>query len=229
MDNRKYLVVDFDNTLFVTKYPEIISPLWSVINYVRKRQSEDWGIILNTCRHGEELEEALQACRNVGIKFDYVNENAKELIERYGDCRKISGDEYLDDKCLQTVTTLCANDCGFRPLEEIPGVTVHKVKSVVGYLMIPITLVFLSLIMIIGSFIAITKVDFYNIPVFAKLAKISAVIGMLSLIALVALPVQDYYICTIEDSVPLNVIACNYIVRKLKNGMYQLKPLHWRH
>jgi hypothetical protein len=32
------------------------------------------------------------------IHFDYYNENPKDKIDMYGDCRKIGADFYIDDK-----------------------------------------------------------------------------------------------------------------------------------
>ena len=47
------------------------------------------------------LEVALEWCRARGLEFDAANENLPDLIEQYGgDCRKISADEYWDDKAV---------------------------------------------------------------------------------------------------------------------------------
>lgn len=47
------------------------------------------------------LEEAIEACRNVGLEFDFVNENAAHRLAMYGnDCRKIGADIYLDDRAM---------------------------------------------------------------------------------------------------------------------------------
>lgn len=105
--NRKILAVDFDNTLFITDYPTILEPIWEVINYVKKRQTEGYILILWTCRHNDEdIKQAITACKNVSIEFDYINENVPELIEKYGDCRKIACDELIDDTCVKTVNNI---------------------------------------------------------------------------------------------------------------------------
>ena len=94
------LGVDFDDTLFIDSFPHNYDkPNWPVINYVKKRKEEGWYIILVTCRtENDVINGAIDACKKVGIHFDAVNENHPALIEFYGDSRKISCDEYIDDK-----------------------------------------------------------------------------------------------------------------------------------
>lgn len=96
----KILGVDFDDTLFLDSYPNNFSrPCWENISHVIKRKNEGWYIILVTCRHTDDMiEHAVKVSRSVGVEFDAVNENHPLLIEKYGDCRKIYCDEYLDDK-----------------------------------------------------------------------------------------------------------------------------------
>lgn len=97
---QKILGVDFDNTLFCNSFPDNYKmPNWPVIHYVKQRQAEGWYIILVTCRSSDEyIEGAVNAASNVGIHFDAINANHPELIEQWGDCRKIYCDEYIDDK-----------------------------------------------------------------------------------------------------------------------------------
>lgn len=95
--NRKITAVDFDMTLAKTDYPAIICPINSIIKYMKRCKAEGNIIILWTCRHDKELAEAVEWCKIQGLEFDYVNENVPELIEEYGDCRKIYADEYVDD------------------------------------------------------------------------------------------------------------------------------------
>lgn len=97
---RKIIAVDFDGTLFTDEYPEVGYPVWKVINYCKEQQEKGAILILWTCRNGKDLQEAIEQCRYVGLTFDYVNENTKENLSRYGevDNRKIYADEYIDDK-----------------------------------------------------------------------------------------------------------------------------------
>lgn len=90
--------VDFDGTLAVTDFPTILRPRTAVIEFC-KAAREAWHIlILNTCRTGSHLDEAVLWCAEQGLEFDYINENCKEKIEQYGDCRKIYADIYIDDR-----------------------------------------------------------------------------------------------------------------------------------
>ena len=98
------IAVDFDGTLCESRWPEIGAPNKQVIRELIRRQADGAAIILWTCRTGELLDEALLWCRNRGIRFDAVNENLPERIETYGtETRKISADEYWDDKSVPVV------------------------------------------------------------------------------------------------------------------------------
>ena len=95
----KITAVDFDGTLFENKWPEIGAPNKKLIKYLLDKQSRGEIIILNTCRVGPMLIDAVFKCGEQGLTFDYVNENAPEIIEMFGgDTRKIYADEYIDDK-----------------------------------------------------------------------------------------------------------------------------------
>lgn len=97
-DEQMIFAVDFDNTLAYTEYPLIIAPIYPMITFVKQARLGGHKIILNTCRQGKSLEEALEWCKSHGLEFDAVNENLKERIDEYGgDCRKISADYYIDD------------------------------------------------------------------------------------------------------------------------------------
>lgn len=97
------IAVDFDGTLAVTKYPEIIKPIETTINVIRDAKSKGAIIILWTCREGKELEEAINWCKMNNVPIDYVNENVPERIKAWGnDCRKIGADVYIDDKAINS-------------------------------------------------------------------------------------------------------------------------------
>lgn len=91
------IAVDFDGTLAVTEYPEIIEPILEVFQYCKEIRSRGDTLILNTCRHGKELLDAIYFCNLYGLQFDYVNENTPEKIAKFGDSRKIYADLYIDD------------------------------------------------------------------------------------------------------------------------------------
>lgn len=99
---REIIAVDFDGTLFTDEYPETGKPIWKVINYCKEQQRNGAILILWTCRNGNDLLEAVELCREVGLVFDYVNENTRENLARFGgiDNRKIYADIYIDDKAI---------------------------------------------------------------------------------------------------------------------------------
>ncbi len=91
---RPIIAVDFDGTLCESRFPEIGQPHYELIDLL-KRYRDGVTLILWTCRVGDRLEEAVRWCREKGLEFDYVNENARESVERWGvDSRKIHADLY---------------------------------------------------------------------------------------------------------------------------------------
>ena len=94
--------IDFDGTLCEKdKYPSIGEPNLLLIEYVKKLKEAGNTIILWTCRCEEQLDAAVEWCKSYGLEFDYVNENAPELIKSFGrDNRKIFANYYIDDRAL---------------------------------------------------------------------------------------------------------------------------------
>ena len=110
------IAVDFDGTLAITQYPTIIEPIMTVIEFCKEAKRGGDIIILNTCREGKYLQEAVDFCHIYGLDFDYLNENTVENISRWGDCRKISADLYIDDRAqnVKYITIECDNaECAF--------------------------------------------------------------------------------------------------------------------
>ena len=93
------IAVDFDGTLVQNLYPKIGFIRQDVFDYVKAHQSNGDTIILWTCREGDLLNAALSFCKENGLVFDYVNDNAASAIETYGNnSRKVHADIYIDDK-----------------------------------------------------------------------------------------------------------------------------------
>lgn len=91
--------IDFDNTLAITCFPEIIGPNKKMVAFTKAVQAQGHKIILWTSRAGADLENAVEWCRLQGLVFDAVNEPLPEQIKRWGnDTRKIYADYYIDDK-----------------------------------------------------------------------------------------------------------------------------------
>lgn len=54
---RRIIAVDFDGTLAVTKFPQIIKPIWKTIALCKYLQKRGAILILWTCRCGDDLTE----------------------------------------------------------------------------------------------------------------------------------------------------------------------------
>ena len=102
-DGKYIFAVDFDGTLMKgNTWPDVDGIVdIDLIVYLIKEQDKGHKIILNTCRTGRHLQDAVDVAKAYGLVFDAVNENLPEMIEAYqGDCRKISADFYIDDKAV---------------------------------------------------------------------------------------------------------------------------------
>lgn len=98
--------VDFDNTLAVTRFPEIVEPKAKVVAAVKMLKANGHKIILWTSRAGKDLKDAVEWCTEQGIVFDAVNEPLPEQMDRWGNnTRKVYADFYIDDKAM-TIETL---------------------------------------------------------------------------------------------------------------------------
>ena len=93
------IAVDFDGTLCKNRYPDIGAGNYPLIDWLIERQSKGDKLILWTCRCGSMLDKAVTWCGVRDLRFDAVNANLPENIEKYGnDCRKVYADIYLDDQ-----------------------------------------------------------------------------------------------------------------------------------
>lgn len=96
---RRIVAVDFDGTLAVTKFPEIIKPIPKMIRYCKQLQKSGAILILYTCRKGKDLQDAgsgacLRAAYRTGHNFlgfeidkDYFTEADKRLREEMAQMR----------------------------------------------------------------------------------------------------------------------------------------------
>ena len=95
------LVIDFDGTIVDSKYPDIGDLKPNAKEVINKLYSEGYTILINTCRSGIYEGNVYTFLKENNINYHYINSNLPSQIEKYGqDCRKISGDIYIDDKQL---------------------------------------------------------------------------------------------------------------------------------
>ena len=95
------LAIDFDLTICISKYPGLGEERSNAGFYIRMLVEAGYGIVINTCREGILIGDAIKWLHQYNIPYHYVNCNFPHLIEEFGaDCRKISANLYIDDKCL---------------------------------------------------------------------------------------------------------------------------------
>lgn len=100
------VAVDFDNTLFTDAFTEVGTCITGVVNLCKDlKMHRDIRLILWTCRSGKELERAVQACQEVGLYFDAINEDLPEIKEYWKSkgfegSSKISAKVYIDDSAI---------------------------------------------------------------------------------------------------------------------------------
>lgn len=93
------MAVDFDGTIVEDRYPNIGPANMNTIRYLKYLKSIGNKLILWTCRHGKDLEDAVAFCKSYGIYLDAINDNLPEIVEKYGNnSRKIFADYYIDDR-----------------------------------------------------------------------------------------------------------------------------------
>lgn len=104
--------IDFDNTLFFTKFPEIIKPNEALIKFVKILQKYNAYLILWTCRTNIDLENAIIACKDIGITFNKINDHSDIMKERFHNegGQKIYADYYLDDRAFNINNRTLSNN-----------------------------------------------------------------------------------------------------------------------
>lgn len=93
------LAIDFDGTIARGKFPNIGEPQPYAKEAIATLKKEGHYIIINTCRSGSQLIDAINWLLEKDITFDRVNDNAIEMIALHGNnSRKVFADLYIDDR-----------------------------------------------------------------------------------------------------------------------------------
>lgn len=96
------IAIDFDGTIVGHDFPDIGEPLPAAFDVLKRIQAAGHRLILNTCREDGKrkyLTEAVDFCRDNGIEFVSVNENAPEDDFREEKLkRKVYASLYIDDR-----------------------------------------------------------------------------------------------------------------------------------
>lgn len=93
------LSIDFDGTLCRDEYPGIGCPQPYAVDTMQVLAFEGHYLIINTCREGDRLLEAINWLLEHNIPFHRVNDNHPEATKKYGsNARKVFADLYVDDR-----------------------------------------------------------------------------------------------------------------------------------
>lgn len=96
--DRLILAIDFDGTIVEDAYPKIGKPRIFAFETLKRLQEDGHRLILWTYRTGEKLDEAVNFCKDNGIKFYAVNQSFPEEQYDGSISRKIYADLFIDDR-----------------------------------------------------------------------------------------------------------------------------------
>lgn len=95
------IAIDFDNTISRGKFPAIEGLQPYAKETINRLFADGHYLIINTCRSGEQLLQAINWMLQQGISFHRVNDNHPEQTALYNNnSRKIYAHLYIDDKNL---------------------------------------------------------------------------------------------------------------------------------
>ncbi len=93
------LAIDFDGTIARGKFPHIEGAIADAQQYIKQLKADGHYIIINTCRTGDDLLNAINWLVQNNIPFDRVNDNEPTNVAMYGNnSRKVYAHLYIDDK-----------------------------------------------------------------------------------------------------------------------------------
>ena len=96
--NKLTIAVDFDGTIVENAFPRIGKTRIFAFETLKKLNEEGHRLILWTYRHGHQLEEAVQFCKDNGVEFYAVNKSFPEEEYDKSQSRKILADLFIDDR-----------------------------------------------------------------------------------------------------------------------------------
>lgn len=99
------IACDFDDTLVKNAFPKIIAKdeniNWDLVNKLKDEVKSGKKLVLFTNRTGQALDDAVTFCNDVlGLVFDAINDNIKEVKDLGLDPRKIWYNVLYDDKSI---------------------------------------------------------------------------------------------------------------------------------
>lgn len=102
MKHKAILLIDFDETIAFSNYPDILDLVPGAKETINKLFDEGFYIIINTCRSGKEEIKVFNFLKENGVNFHLINKNHKGILTFFkDDSRKICGDLHFDDKNIE--------------------------------------------------------------------------------------------------------------------------------
>lgn len=93
------IAIDFDGTIVRGKYPAIDGLMPDAASSILALEEDGHYLIINTCRSGEHLLNAINYLLEQGIPFDRINDNHPDQTRLYkNNSRKVYANLYIDDK-----------------------------------------------------------------------------------------------------------------------------------
>lgn len=98
--DKKVIAVDFDGTIVEDKYPKIGKEMPFAFETLKMLEKEGHRLILWTYRKEQELQDAVDFCKENGLEFYAVNKSFPEEVFTESTRRKLHVDLFIDDKNL---------------------------------------------------------------------------------------------------------------------------------
>lgn len=92
---KKTIAIDFDGTIVEYKFPKIGRELPLAFHYMKLFQDNGASIILLTMRDFEDLDAAVDFCRERGVEFYAINKNPSQIFWTISP--KVYANIYIDD------------------------------------------------------------------------------------------------------------------------------------
>lgn len=93
------IAIDFDGTIVEDAYPAIGQLRPMAKEMIQRLKEDGHYLIINTCRCGDRLTEAVNFLLERRVPLDRVNSNNPKSVALYGSSsRKIYADIYIDDR-----------------------------------------------------------------------------------------------------------------------------------
>jgi hypothetical protein len=93
------IAIDFDGTIVENKYPHIGEEMMFAFSTLKALKKKGHQLLLWTFRHGPELQQAVEFCKQNGVEFDGVNQSYHgEVFNPVNMSRKLDVDCFIDDR-----------------------------------------------------------------------------------------------------------------------------------